>query len=92
MATAKPVFWMGSSKKDLKDLLREIQKRFGFALWEVQLGSYPDEAKPLHGFGSGVLEIREEYLGDAYRAVYAVRFAGAVYVLHVFQKKSKQGG
>ena len=72
-ARAKPVFWMGSSKKDLKDLPREIQRRFGFALWEVQLGSDPDEAVPLHGFGGGVMEIREAYVGNAYRAVYTVR-------------------
>ncbi len=49
-----------------------------------------EQAKPLHGFGSaGVLEIVEDWRGNAYRAVYIVRFAAAVFVLHVFQKKSK---
>ena|SRR5438105_4555802 len=91
MAKAKPIFWMGSSKRDLKAAHKEIQRRFGFALWEVQLGRHPDQAKRLRGFGSGILEIREQYEGDAYRAVYCVRFEKAVYVLHVFKKKSKQG-
>jgi phage-related protein len=50
------------------------------------------DAKPLKGFGSaGILEIVEDWRGDAYRAVYTVRFARAVYVLHCFQKKSKYG-
>lgn len=89
---AKPIFWMGSSHKDIQELPDEIQHEFGFALWEVQRGEYPRNAKPLHGFGGGgVLEIRETLRGDAYRAVYTVRFAKAVYVLHVFQKKSKSG-
>lgn len=37
------------------------------------------------------MEIVESFDGDAYRAVYIVRFAGVVYVLHAFQKKSKSG-
>jgi phage-related protein len=49
-------------------------------------------AKPLKGFtGAGVLEVVEDHMGDTYRAVYTVRFADAVYVLHAFQKKSKSG-
>ena len=40
---------------------------------------------------SGVLEIVEDHRGDTYRAVYTMRFAGVVYVLHAFQKKSKSG-
>ena len=51
-----------------------------------------DQAKPLKGFGSaGVLEIIEDWEGNTYRAVYTVRLAGHVFVLHVFQKKSKRG-
>lgn len=49
-------------------------------------------AKPLKGFGgAGVLEVVENFDGAAYRAVYTVKFAGIVYVLHAFQKKSKHG-
>jgi len=83
---------MGSSRKDIRELPDKIQDEFGYALWEVQNGEYPRKAKVLHGFGSaGVLEIRETFHGSAYRAVYTIRFAKAVYVLHVFQKKSKTG-
>ena len=56
------------------------------------MGTKHPRAKPLKGFGgAGVLEVAEDHAGDTYRAVYSVRFAGAVYVLHAFQKKSKSG-
>ena len=64
----------------------------GFALYRAQLGKKHPNAKPLKGFkGSGVLEIVENFDGDTYRAVYTVKFAERVYVLHTFQKKSKRG-
>ena len=70
----------------------EVIDTFGYALHLAQTGKKHEQAKPLHGFGSaGVLEIVEEWRGNAYRAVYTVRFAAAVFVLHVFQKKSKSG-
>lgn len=69
-----------------------VQDNFGFALFQAQIGEKHDDAKPLKGFkGSGVLEIVDDFDGDTYRAVYTVRFAEVVYVLHVFQKKSKRG-
>lgn len=69
-----------------------IQDEFGHALYLVQEGDRPDNAKPLKGFGgASVLEIVESHDGNAYRAVYTVRFEEAVYVLHCFQKKSKSG-
>ena len=65
---------------------------FGFALYLAQTGGRHLQAKPLRGFGSaGVLEVVEDWRGSAYRAVYTVSFAEAVFVLHVFQKKSKRG-
>ena len=63
----------------------------GQALFEAQLGEHPANAKPLKGFGSGVLEIRDHYDGDTYRTVYTVRLEGVLYILHVFQKKSTKG-
>jgi phage-related protein len=64
----------------------------GGALWEAQIGRKASYAKPLRGFGGvGVLEVVDDFDGDTYRAVYAVRFAGLVYVLHAFQKKSTKG-
>jgi phage-related protein len=88
----KPLHWIGSSKKDLLCMPDEVQQVFGFALYNAQIGLLHLDAKPLKGFGSaGILEVVEEWHGDAYRAVYTVRFAEMVYVLHCFQKKSKQG-
>jgi len=69
-----------------------VRRTFGYSLYAAQLGEKPPDAKPLKGFGgAGVLEVIEDYRGATYRAVYTVRFAGTVYVLHVFQKKSKHG-
>jgi len=70
----------------------DVRRVFGFALYQAQLGAKHVAAKLLKGFGgAGVLEVVEDFAGDAYRAVYTVRFSTAVYVLHVFQKKSKSG-
>ena len=89
---AKPVRWVGSSKRDLSDFPEEVRRRVGGALWEAQIGRKAAYAKPLKGFGdAGVLGIVEDFAGDTFRAVYTVRFAKAVYVLHAFQKKSKRG-
>jgi phage-related protein len=88
----KQLYWIASSRKDLKGLPVAVQKKFGTALLDVQYGETPTDAKRLKGFaGAGVLEIVEDYQTDTYRAVYTVNFADAVYVLHVFQKKSKRG-
>ncbi len=89
---AKPVRWVGSSKEDLSGFPEETRRRIGGALWEAQIGGKAPYAKPLKGFGdAGVIEIVDDFDGDTYRAVYTVRFAEAVYVLHAFQKKSKRG-
>jgi phage-related protein len=88
----KPLLWMGSSKKDLRALPPEVIDVFGYALYIAQTGKRHDNTKMLKGFGdASVLEVIESQAGNAYRAVYTVRFAAAVVVLHVFQKKSKSG-
>lgn len=88
----KPLFWVGSSKEDLGAFPNEVKLVMGFALHLAQTGEKHANAKPLKGFkGAGVLEVMEEHDGNAYRAVYTVRFADSVYVLHAFQKKSKRG-
>ena len=88
----KQLIWIGSSKKDLIALPLDVRKFFGHALDFAQRGDQHDAAKPLKGFGgAGVLEIVEDDAGGTYRAVYAVKFAEAVFVLHCFQKKSKSG-
>jgi len=88
----KPVRWVGSSKEDLSGFPEDVRRRVGGALWEAQIGRKASYAKPLKGFvGAGVLEIVDDFDGDTFRAVYTVRFANLVYVLHAFQKKSKRG-
>jgi phage-related protein len=91
-AELKPLAWVGSAKRDLLALPEEVIDAFGYALYVAQTGKKHEKAKVLHGFGSaGVLEVVEDWRGDAYRAVYTVRFSAAVFVLHVFQKKAKRG-
>lgn len=88
----KPLFWIGSSRDDLKEFPGEVRHVVGFALWQAQRGRKHRDAKVLRGFGgAGVLEVVDDHDGDTFRAVYTVKFAGAVYVLHAFQKKSKRG-
>lgn len=88
----KELEWIGSSRKDMQALPFPVRRIFGYALYATQLGEIPPEAKPLKGFGgAGVLELIDDYRGDTHRAVYTVRFATKVYVLHVFQKKAKHG-
>ena len=89
---AKPVRWIASSRRDLQALPKMARRIVGNALWDVQEGRISRHAKILHGFGgASVLEIRADHEGNAYRAVYTVRFSEFVYVLHVFQKKSRRG-
>jgi len=84
--------WIASSRRDMRALPKEVRRSFGVALYAAQIGETPPIAKPLRGFGgAGVLELIEDDAGGTYRAVYTVRYATAVYVLHVFQKKSKRG-
>ncbi|MGQ0587649.1 MAG: type II toxin-antitoxin system RelE/ParE family toxin [Gammaproteobacteria bacterium] len=92
MDIIRPLRWIASSKKDLLAMPDEVQDTFGYALHLAQIGRKADEAKVLRGFGSaGVLEVVEDARGGTYRAVYTVKFADAVYVLHCFQKKSVKG-
>ena len=88
----KPVRWIGGSKEDLSRFPDDVRWNVGGAIWQAQLGGKAPNAKPLRGFGgASVLEIVDDFDGDAYRVVYTVRFARAVYVLHAFQKKSRRG-
>jgi len=91
-AKPKPVYWVASSRKDLRRFPKWVRTTFGQALFDAQTGKKHPDAKPLKGFGgAGVLEVVEDESGSTYRAVYTVKYEGIVYVLHVFQKKSKAG-
>lgn len=88
----KPVIWIGSSRRDLREMPQQVRRDIGQALYAAQQGATDPAAKPLKGFGGArVMEIVERHRTDAYRAVYTAHFDNAVYVLHVFQKKSKSG-
>lgn len=87
----KPLHWIGSSKRDFLAFPEAVKDDMGTALGIVQFGGMAPAAKPWKGLGPGVLEIVESHEGNAYRAVYTVHFAKAVYVLHAFQKKSPSG-
>ena len=88
----KPVRWVGSSRKDVRSFPAPVRAEIGVALYAAQNGETDPAAKPLLGFGGrGVLEIVTDHRNDTWRSIYTVRFEGAVYVLHVFQKKSKKG-
>jgi len=90
--TDKELNWVGSSRGDIRGFPEDVKDDMGYALREVQQGKKPASAKPLKGFkGAGVLEVIEDYRTDTYRAVYTIKFADTVYVLHCFQKKSKKG-
>ena len=91
-ASFKPIIWVGSSRKDLRAFPEPVQGHVGYALYVAQRGGKHRDAKTLSGFGgAGVVEVVTDFRGDTFRAVYTLRYAGAVYVLHAFQKKSKTG-
>src|SRR5271157_834202 len=88
----KPVIWIGSSRKDLREFPETVQDHMGYALYVAQRAGKHRDAKALSGFGgAGVVEVVKDYRGDTFRAAYTLRYAGTVYVLHAFQKKSKTG-
>ena len=88
----KPVVWIGSSREDLRKMPQTVRRNIGQALYATQQDETDPAAKPLKGFGgTRVMEIVEEHRTGAYRAVYTAHFAEAIYVLHMFQKKSKRG-
>jgi phage-related protein len=91
-ASGETLGWIGTAKEDLLSFPDAVVREIGHALYVAQIGGKHASAKPLKGLsGAGVLEIVEDFDGDTYRAVYTVRLADIVYVLHAFQKKSKKG-
>jgi len=92
-AVPKPLIWRATSKADFLSFPVAVQREMGYALFLAQMGErHPSMAKTLKGFGGGtVVEVKENHDGNTYRAVYTVRYAEAVFVLHAFQKKSKKG-
>jgi len=82
---------MGSSLEDLRGCPEAVEDLIGYALYLAQEGHQHPKAKPLRGNLRGLVEVVADHDGDTYRAVYTVKLRGAVYVLHVFQKKARHG-
>ncbi len=92
LAADRPILWLGSSLADLREFPDDVKSVMGYALRFAQQGGKHPDATPLKGYqGAGVLEIIDDFMGNTYRGVYTIRFSGVVYVLHAFEKKSKQG-
>ena len=87
----RPVSWIKAAEKDFLKFPAATQREGRIALTIAADGAKADIAKPLKGFGAGVLEIVLKHRGDAYRVVYAVKIDTDVWVIHAFQKKSKKG-
>lgn len=85
----KPLTFLGDSLKRLRDLPADAKQDIGYQLDAVQRGQQPDDFKPMPAIGKGVEEIRVWDESGTYRVIYAARLADAVYVLHLFQKKSQ---
>ena len=92
MRDEKPVIRVGTSRKDIRELPSRVQSIIGYTLGVVQDGESDSHIKPLRGKDlGGVYEIRADYDKDTYRAVYVLNLGKRIFVLHVFQKKSKRG-
>lgn len=92
MQDERPLYWVGSSLDDLRAFPDTVIDVMGYALHLAQQGGKHPDAKPLKGFpGGSLLEIVADYDSDTWRAVYTLKYADLIYVLHAFQKKSKKG-
>ena len=85
------LIWLADTLDVLRRFAVGVRQKFGFALYQAQVGDTHETAKPMHGFGSPVWEVRADDRSGTYRVVYVVQLRGAVYVVHVFQKKAKSG-
>jgi len=90
MEKEKPIYWVGSSLKDLLALPNEVKKDAGYQLHRVQNGLEPENWKPFQEVGSGVKEIRVYDENGAFRVMYVAKFSERIYVLHAFQKKTQK--
>jgi phage-related protein len=86
----KSVYFVGSSRDDLRELPEDARETAGYQLFKVQQGKEPDDWKPMSMVGTGVREIRVWEESGTYRILYVARFEEALYVLHVFEKRSQK--
>ena len=91
LRNSRPISWIKGARKDFEDFPQGAQLDMARALTILAEGRMPDIAKPLTGFGSGVMELALKHRGDAFRVVYALQISDDIWVIHAFQKKSKTG-
>jgi phage-related protein len=84
------VVWEGDSREVLQSFPDSVRRNLGFDLWRLQLGERPGDYRPLASIGSGVFELRDQDESGWYRVVYLSRTRDAIFVLHCFQKKSRE--
>ena len=84
------VAWEGDSKSVLQSLPEDIRQNFGFELWQLQQGERPGDYRPLPSIGTGVFELRDQDERAWYRVIYLSRINNVIYVLHCFEKKSRE--
>lgn len=87
----RPISWIKAARKAFEQFPEAVQLDAMRALTIAAEGQKADTAKPLQGFGAGVLELALRHRGDAWRVVYAVQIGSDIWVVHAFQKKSKSG-
>jgi len=85
----KPLFWLGSSRSDLKAFPQDARRLAGFQLRRVQQGLEPNDRKPMPTVGPGVVEIRI-HTGLEHRVFYVAKFTEGIYVLHAFEKRTRK--
>lgn len=91
MIKTRPVSWVKAARKEFEQFPEGAQIEMERALTAIAEGGFPDIAKPLKGFGSGIFELALKFRSDAYRVVYAVQLEDDIWIVHAFQKKSKTG-
>src|SRR5271155_3561649 len=91
LRNSRPISWIKAARKDFEGFPPGAQIEMARALTILAEGQMPEIAKPLTGFGSGVMELALRHRGDAFRIVYALQIGDDIWVIHAFQKKSKSG-
>ena len=88
---SRPISWVKAARKEFQKFPAAAQTEIRFALTLAAEGRKADIAKPMKGLGPGVFEVALAYFGDAYRTVYVLQSAEAIWVIHAFRKKAKRG-
>ncbi len=84
METEKPIYWVGTSLKDLLSFPEEVRREAGYQLHRVQNGLDPENWKPFQAVGVGTREIRISEDSNIFRVMYVAKFSDKIYVLHSF--------